>query len=65
MDSNAPGQFLGYAIQFSRALFHLLKAGHGDIVCEIWGEIWGPYQLFQKPGWMSPGFPYLQLDFAI
>ncbi len=32
MKSNAPGQFLGYAIQFPRALLHLLKAGPGDCV---------------------------------
>jgi hypothetical protein len=40
MDSNAPGQFLGYALQVPRALFHLLKAGPGDIVCvEVIGDV--------------------------
>lgn len=40
MNSNAPGQFLGYAIQFPRALFHLLKAGPGDTVCvEVLGDV--------------------------
>jgi hypothetical protein len=40
MSSNAPGQFLGYSIQIPRALFHLLKAGPGDIVCvEVLGDI--------------------------
>jgi len=40
MDSNAPGQFLGYALQVPRALFHLLKAGPGDIVCvEVLGDV--------------------------
>lgn len=40
MASNAPGQFLGYAIQFPRVLFHLLEAGPGDIVCvEVLGDV--------------------------
>ncbi len=40
MDSNAPGQFLGYGLQVPRALFHLLKAGPGDIVCvEVLGDV--------------------------
>lgn len=47
MDSNAPGQFLGYAIQFSRALFHLLKAGPGDIV---WVEVLGDVATLRADG---------------
>lgn len=40
MKSNAPGQLLGYTIQFSRALCHLLKSGPGDIVCvEVLGDV--------------------------
>ncbi|MGE5342232.1 MAG: ABC-three component system protein [Candidatus Omnitrophota bacterium] len=40
MISNAPGQFLGYAIQFTRALYHLLKSGPGDYVCvEYLGDV--------------------------
>ena len=40
MDSNAPGQFLGYALQVPRALFYLLKGGPGDIVCvEVLGDV--------------------------
>lgn len=40
MKSNAPGQFLGYSIQFPRALFHLLKSEEGDIVCvEVLGDV--------------------------
>ena len=40
MNSNAPGQFLGYAIQIPRALVHLLKGGPGNVVCvEIFGDV--------------------------
>lgn len=40
MQSNAPGQLLGYAIQFPRALYHLLKSGPGDAVCvEMLGDV--------------------------
>ncbi|MCP4677663.1 MAG: hypothetical protein GY854_19530 [Deltaproteobacteria bacterium] len=40
MDSNAPGQFLGYAIQVPRALVHLLKGRPGDTVCvEVLGDV--------------------------
>ena len=40
MDSNAPGQFLGYALQVPRALVHLLKGGPGDTVCvEVLGDV--------------------------
>jgi len=40
MNSNAPGQLLGYSIQFSRALYHLLKSGPEDVVCiEVLGDV--------------------------
>ena len=40
MNSNAPGQLLGYSIQFPRALCHLLKSGPGDVVCiEVLGDV--------------------------
>lgn len=40
MDSNAPGQFLGYALQVPRALVHLLRGGPGDVVCvEVLGDV--------------------------
>lgn len=40
MKSNAPGQLLGYAYQFPRALFHLLKGRKGDVVCiEVLGDV--------------------------
>lgn len=40
MKSNAPGQFLGYSIQFPRALFHLLTCSPGDRVCvEVLGDV--------------------------
>ncbi len=40
MDSNAAGQFLGYVLQIPRALFYLLKAGPGDVVCvEVVGDV--------------------------
>jgi hypothetical protein len=40
MKSNAAGQLLGYALQFQRAFFHLLKSGPGDTVSiEILGDV--------------------------
>lgn len=40
MESNAPGQLLGYALQFPRALFHLLQCGPGEAVCvEVLGDV--------------------------
>jgi hypothetical protein len=40
MKSNAPGQLLGYSIQFPRALFHLLTCSPGDSVCvEVLGDV--------------------------
>jgi len=40
MNSNAPGQFLGYALQVPRALLHLLRARPGDTVCvEVLGDV--------------------------
>jgi hypothetical protein len=40
MKSNAPGQLLGYSIQFPRALYHLLVSGPGDSVCvEVLGDV--------------------------
>lgn len=40
MKSNAPGQLLGYTIQFPRALYHLLRSGPGDTVCvEVLGDV--------------------------
>lgn len=40
MDSNAAGQLLGYAIQFPRALYHLLSSKPGDSVCiEVLGDV--------------------------
>ena len=33
MTSNAPGQLLGYTLQYPRALYHLLVSGPGDFVC--------------------------------
>jgi hypothetical protein len=40
MKSNAPGQLLGFAIQFPRALYHLLKSAPGDVVCvEVLGDV--------------------------
>jgi len=40
MESNAPGQLLGYVLQLPRALCHLLKGGPGDIVCvELLGDV--------------------------
>lgn len=38
--SNAPGQLLGFSIEFPRALYHLLKSGPGDLVCvEYLGDV--------------------------
>lgn len=40
MKSNAAGQLLGYALQFPRAFYHLLKSGPGDCVCvEVLGDV--------------------------
>jgi len=40
MSSNAPGQLLGYAIQFPRALYHLLRCEPEDNVCiEVFGDV--------------------------
>lgn len=40
MKSNAPGQLLGYSIQFPRALCHLLRSGPGDAVfIEVLGDV--------------------------
>ncbi|RLA48086.1 MAG: hypothetical protein DRR06_00625 [Gammaproteobacteria bacterium] len=40
MNSDAPGQLLGYTIQFPRALLHLLRAGPGDVVgVEVLGDV--------------------------
>lgn len=40
MSKNASGQLLGYAIQFPRALYHLLKATAGCTVCvEVHGDV--------------------------
>lgn len=40
MKSNAPGQLLGYTLQFPRALYHLLRSAPGDAVCvEVFGDV--------------------------
>ena len=40
MKSNAPGQLLGYTLQFPRALYHLLRSGPGDTVSiEVLGDV--------------------------
>ncbi|RVT98473.1 hypothetical protein EOD41_16935 [Mucilaginibacter limnophilus] len=40
MISNAPTQLLGYAVQFPRALLHLLRGGPGDAVSvEVIGDV--------------------------
>lgn len=40
MKSNAPGQLLGYTLQFPRALYHLLRSGSGDTVSiEVLGDV--------------------------
>ena len=38
--NNAPGQLLGYSMQFPRALYHLLKMEEDDMVCvEVYGDV--------------------------
>ena len=40
MKSNAPGQLLGYSLQFPRALYHLLRSAPKDVVCvEVLGDV--------------------------
>jgi hypothetical protein len=40
VNSNAPGQLLGYTLQYPRALCHLLRADPGSIVCiEVLGDV--------------------------
>jgi hypothetical protein len=40
MKSNAPGQLLGYSLQFPRALYHLLRSAPKDVVCvEVFGDV--------------------------
>jgi hypothetical protein len=40
MSINAPGQLLGYIIQFPRALYHLLRCEPEDMVClEVLGDV--------------------------
>lgn len=40
MNSNAPGQLLGYSLQFPRALYHLLRCNPGESVCvEVLGDV--------------------------
>ena len=40
MSTNAPGQLLGFGLQFPRALFHLLRCGPGDKVSlEVMGDV--------------------------
>ncbi|PRS31717.1 hypothetical protein C6W19_21685 [Bacillus sp. RJGP41] len=40
MNSNAPGQLLGYSLQFPRALYHLLKCSPDESVCiEVLGDV--------------------------
>lgn len=40
MSENAPGQLLGFTIQYPRALCHLLKAAPGSTVClEVHGDV--------------------------
>lgn len=40
MKSNAPGQLLGYSLQFPRALYHLLRSAPNDVVCvEVLGDV--------------------------
>ena len=40
MSPNAPGPLLGYALQFPRALVHLLRGGPEDVVCvEVMGDV--------------------------
>lgn len=40
MKSNAPGQLLGFSMQFPRALYHLLRSAPKDVVCvEVLGDV--------------------------
>jgi len=40
MNTNAPGQLLGYSLQYPRALYHLLNGEDGDSVCvEVFGDV--------------------------
>ncbi|HDR7950139.1 TPA: hypothetical protein QCY38_003831 [Bacillus toyonensis] len=40
MNSNAPGQLLGYSLQFPRALYHLLRCNPDESVCvEVLGDV--------------------------
>lgn len=40
MKSNAPGQLLGFSVQFPRALYHLLRSAPKDVVCvEVLGDV--------------------------
>ncbi|TYS13249.1 hypothetical protein FZC78_22015 [Rossellomorea vietnamensis] len=40
MNHNAPGQLLGYSMQFPRALYHLLTSEPGDVICvEVLGDV--------------------------
>jgi hypothetical protein len=40
MSENAPGQLLGFTIQYPRALCHLLRATPGSVVCiEVHGDV--------------------------
>ncbi len=40
MNTLAPGQLLGYTLQFPRAFIHLLKSGPGDKVSiEVLGDV--------------------------
>lgn len=40
MGTNAPGQLLGYTLQYPRALWHLLNCGTEDVVCiEEFGDV--------------------------
>lgn len=40
MGTNAPGQLLGFSLQYPRALYHLLKSGPGEKVSlEVFGDV--------------------------
>ncbi|WP_440960233.1 ABC-three component system protein [Paenibacillus nitricinens] len=40
MKSNAPGQLLGFSMQYPRALYHLLRSAPKDVVCvEVLGDV--------------------------
>lgn len=40
MKSNAPGQLLGFSLQFPRTLYHLLRSSPKDVVCiEVFGDV--------------------------